>query len=130
MKIRLVVALLGLAISFALPTFAQQKEPTPSDKDRQVSAALIKQSNDAWNNNDAAALAAMFTEDAVIVNDTGPIYGREGQSCVARQLCGRKSCAAAQYRMAAPRATLANFRKTARGGADKTSFRLRPIRIN
>ena len=26
MKIRLVVALVGLAISFALPTFAQQKE--------------------------------------------------------------------------------------------------------
>ena len=78
MKIRLVVALLGLAISFALPTFAQQKEPTPSEKDRRVSAALTKQGNDAFNNNDAAAVAAMFTEDAVIVTDTGPIYGREG----------------------------------------------------
>jgi Putative esterase/Carbohydrate-binding module 48 (Isoamylase N-terminal domain) len=30
MKVRLVVALAALAISFALPTFAQQKEPTPS----------------------------------------------------------------------------------------------------
>ena len=31
MKIRLVVALVGLAISFGLPTFAQQKEQTPSE---------------------------------------------------------------------------------------------------
>src|SRR5271157_4228211 len=77
MKIRLLGALVGLAISFALPTFAQQKEPVPSDKDRQVSGALNKQTDDAWNNNDAAALAALFTEDAVLVNDTGPIYGRE-----------------------------------------------------
>ncbi len=77
MKIRLLGALVGLAISFALPTFAQQKEPVPSDKDRQVSDALAKQTDDAWNNNDAAALAAAFTEDAVLVTDTGPIYGRE-----------------------------------------------------
>ena len=78
MKIPIVVALVGLAISFALPTSAQQKEPTPSDENRQVSAALINQTGAAWNNNDAAALAAMYTEDAVLVTDTdGPIYGRE-----------------------------------------------------
>jgi ketosteroid isomerase-like protein len=76
MKIRLVVALVGLAISLALPTFAQQKEPTPSDENRQVSASLVKQGDDAWNNNDAAAVAAVFTENAVIVTDSGPIYGR------------------------------------------------------
>ena len=29
------------------------------------------------NNNDAAAVATFFTEDAVIVTDTGPIYGRK-----------------------------------------------------
>ena len=31
MKIRLLLTLVGLAISYALPTFAQQKEPTPSE---------------------------------------------------------------------------------------------------
>jgi ketosteroid isomerase-like protein len=78
MKIRFTLALAGLAISFALPASAQQKEPTPSDENRQVSAALINQTDAAWNKNDAAALAAMYSEDAVLVTDTdGPIYGRE-----------------------------------------------------
>ena len=76
MKIRLVVALAGLAISFALPTFAQQTN-TPDPQLRQVAEALSKKFDDAWNNNDASALAALFTKDAVLVNDTGPIYGRD-----------------------------------------------------
>jgi ketosteroid isomerase-like protein len=29
------------------------------------------------NNNDAAALAGTYTEHAVLVTDTGPVYGRE-----------------------------------------------------
>ena len=33
--------------------------------------------DEAYNNNDAAAQAALFTEDAVVVTDTGPIYGLE-----------------------------------------------------
>jgi hypothetical protein len=80
MKIRLTVALLGLAISFALPTFAQEKESTPSDKDRQVRAALGRQGDDAWNSNDAAAVAAVFTEDAVIVTDRSSSTARQSLS--------------------------------------------------
>jgi ketosteroid isomerase-like protein len=76
MKIRLVVALAGLAISLALPTFAQQTN-TPDPQLRQVADALSKKFDDAWNNNDASALAALFTKDAVLVNNTGPIYGRD-----------------------------------------------------
>ncbi len=38
---------------------------------------MIKKFDEAWNNNDAAALAALYAEDAAIVTDTGPIYGRD-----------------------------------------------------
>ena len=39
--------------------------------------ALCKKFDGSYNNNDATALAALSTEDAVVVTDTGPIYGRE-----------------------------------------------------
>ena len=77
MKIRLVVALVGLAIGFAAPAFAQQKDAADPQIRQQIDA-LTKKWIDATDNNDAAALAALFTEDAVMVTDTaGPIYGRE-----------------------------------------------------
>jgi uncharacterized protein (TIGR02246 family) len=31
----------------------------------------------ASDNNDAAAVASLFTEDAVLVTDSGPVYGRD-----------------------------------------------------
>src|SRR6201984_1479200 len=75
MKIRSVVTIVGLAISFALPTFAQQTN-TPDPQLREAFVAYCKKEDEAWNNNDAIALAALYTEDAVEVTDTGPIYGR------------------------------------------------------
>jgi len=77
MKIRLAVPLVGLAVSFALPIFSQQKEATLSEQDRQQLGALHKKWSEAENNNDAAALAALFTEDGVFVTDKGPVSGRE-----------------------------------------------------
>jgi hypothetical protein len=50
---RLIVALVGLAISFALPTFAQQTD-TPDPQLRQQIVALTKKFDDAMNNNDAS----------------------------------------------------------------------------
>jgi uncharacterized protein (TIGR02246 family) len=75
-KTGLVVALVGLAISFALPAVAQQTN-TPDPQLREQLVALTKKFDEAWNNNDAAALAALYTQDAVEVTDHGPIYGRE-----------------------------------------------------
>jgi hypothetical protein len=76
MKIRLLLALGGSAIGFVAPSLAQQKE-TPDPQLRQVADALTAKFNEAWNSNDAAALASLLTVDAVLVTDTGPIYGRD-----------------------------------------------------
>jgi ketosteroid isomerase-like protein len=76
MKIRLIVALLGLAIGFALPTFAQQtNKPDPQLRERLITR--IKAHTDALDKNDATAVAANFTEDAVNVEQDGPTFGRE-----------------------------------------------------
>jgi ketosteroid isomerase-like protein len=76
MKIFLPVALVGLAICFALPTLAQQKDTVDPQIIEQL-VALGKKYAEAVNNDDAAAVAALYTEDAVFVADTGPIYGPE-----------------------------------------------------
>jgi uncharacterized protein (TIGR02246 family) len=39
--------------------------------------AIAKKYDEAVKNNDAAAVAALYTEDAVFVADTGPLYGRQ-----------------------------------------------------
>jgi hypothetical protein len=64
MKIRL-MALIGLAISFALPAFAQQTS-TPDPQITEKIRAISKAYDEAVSNNDAAAVAALFTEDAFL----------------------------------------------------------------
>ena len=76
MKMRLVVPLIGLAISFALPTYAQQTK-TPDPQLREKLVAAIKKHTDALDQNDAAAVAANFTEDGVSVEQDGSSFGRE-----------------------------------------------------
>jgi uncharacterized protein (TIGR02246 family) len=78
MKIRILLGLAGLALGFALPTFAQETN-TPDPQLRQQIVALLEKFTEAWNNNDAAALAALYTKDAVFCGGegSGPHYGRE-----------------------------------------------------
>jgi uncharacterized protein (TIGR02246 family) len=76
MKRRLVVALAALAISFALPTHAQQKDLADPQTTQKL-LALGKAYEEAHNNNDAAANAARFTRDAVFVTPGGTIIGRQ-----------------------------------------------------
>jgi len=59
-----------------LPTFAQQTN-TVDPKLREALDAFIKKEDETYLNGDAAALAALYTEDAVLVNDSGPVYGRQ-----------------------------------------------------
>ena len=74
MKIRSLLTLVGFAISFAAPTSAQQTN-TPDPQLRQRYIAIVKKYDDALNKNDAAAVAALFTEDAIWVVDTPVIVG-------------------------------------------------------
>jgi len=77
MKKLLVVPLIGLAIGFALPTFAQQKETVDPQLIQKLYDTLSKKWNEAYNNHDAAAIVAVYTEDAIDVTHTGPLYGRQ-----------------------------------------------------
>ena len=76
MEIHLVIALVGLAITVALPTFAQQTN-TPDPELRQKLVDVIAKHADAINKNDAAAAGACFTQDAIYVTDRGPVNGQE-----------------------------------------------------
>ena len=76
MKIRLLLALVGLAISFALPTFAQQKDTIDPQIAQQLEA-IGRKSDEAWVKGDAAGIAAFFTENAVVVTPHGPVFGRQ-----------------------------------------------------
>ena len=77
MKTRLLGALVGLAISFALPTFAQQKETVDPQLVQNLYDTIRKKWNEAYNNHDAAAIVAVYTEDAIDVTADGPFYGRQ-----------------------------------------------------
>ena len=76
MRIRLVVVLAGLAISFALPTFAQQKDVADPQTIQKI-IALWKAFDEAHMDNDAAAVASLYTRDAVFLTPEGPIIGRQ-----------------------------------------------------
>jgi ketosteroid isomerase-like protein len=77
MKIRSLLTLIGLAIAFALPTFAQQTT-LPDPQLRDVFVAGNKKLDDAMLKSDAATMAGFYTEDACLVEpNAGPIYGKE-----------------------------------------------------
>ena len=75
MKKRLLV-LVGLASGLAVPAFAQQKDSVDPQIIERLDARS-KKYDEAFNNRNAAAVAALFTADAVLVTNKGPIYGRE-----------------------------------------------------
>jgi ketosteroid isomerase-like protein len=77
MKIRTVVALVGSAIGFALPIFAQQQDTVAPEVRQQIEAVLMK-FDEAYNNHDAAAIADLFTLDAVEVFAADPASAARG----------------------------------------------------
>jgi ketosteroid isomerase-like protein len=75
MKVRLLLALTGLAIGFAVPVLAFNFSGNVKALDE--FNALGMKEDEASNENDAGALAALFTEDAVLVAPDGIFYGRQ-----------------------------------------------------
>lgn len=84
----LLAALAGLAVSFTAPAFAQPKDtanPRGVQQRNLLGIAdaiaefgeLYHKLEEAYNKNDAAAVAALFTEDAVLVTADGVFSGRQ-----------------------------------------------------
>jgi ketosteroid isomerase-like protein len=71
MKIRKAVSLVGLVIGFVLPGLAQEQKTVDPEVRQEIDAATKKR-EDAFNKHDAAALSALYTEDAI---DVWPSYG-------------------------------------------------------
>ena len=77
MKIRLLLTLAGLAIGFAVPALAFKGDLAGDVKALEKFRALGMKEDEAYRESDAATLAALFTEDAVLVNPQGVFSGRQ-----------------------------------------------------
>ena len=98
MKTRLLGALVGLAISFARPTFAQEQSAVDPETRQEIDAVSM-QYDEALNKHDAAAVAALYTQDAVRVADWPG-----GQSSVGREAI--KTAFEVQFAGMSPRGVL------------------------
>jgi uncharacterized protein (TIGR02246 family) len=76
MKNPSLIALAGLAISFAVPAFAQQQDTVDAEIAEQIRALATKY-DEAFNKNDAVAVAALITEDAMWTTPHGTLSGRQ-----------------------------------------------------
>jgi uncharacterized protein (TIGR02246 family) len=88
MKKGSLLAVAGLVICFAVPAFAQQKNTADSKIVQQRDllgiakaiddfGALSLKLDEAFNKNDASAIAALFTEDGILVTSDGMFSGRQ-----------------------------------------------------
>ena len=75
MKMRVLLTLSALGIGFTVPAVAQQKDTTDSQLAQQLEASG-RESDEGFNKGDAAAIAALFTQDAVLLLEDGPVYGK------------------------------------------------------
>jgi uncharacterized protein (TIGR02246 family) len=88
MKTAILLAVAGLVICFAVPAFAQQKNPVDSKVIQQRDllgvpnsigdfGALSLKLEEAFKKNDANGIAALFTEDGILVAPDGMFSGRQ-----------------------------------------------------
>jgi hypothetical protein len=96
MKMRyLLLTLVGLVSSYALPTFGQDKTTVDPEVRQQIEAVLAR-GDEAFNKQDASAFADRYTDDAVLVGGgggSGPHYGKQGhreKDCARHGIVPRK----------------------------------------
>jgi ketosteroid isomerase-like protein len=87
MKIGSLLTIAGLVISFAAPVLAQQKDTTAQIVQQRDLLGVAKgidefgelslKLDEAFNKNDASAIAALFTEDGIPVASDGMFSGRQ-----------------------------------------------------
>jgi ketosteroid isomerase-like protein len=75
--LRGVALLIFVLLATSFDSFAQHSNTTTDPQITQKVRVLSRAFDDAVNNNDAAAVAALFTEDGVLVSDRGRIHGRK-----------------------------------------------------
>ena len=73
---RLLITLVGLAIGFVMPAFAQTKETVDPQTKVQLDG-LTQKFATALDSNDPAQMATVFAKDAVYVTNKGPLHGQE-----------------------------------------------------
>jgi uncharacterized protein (TIGR02246 family) len=88
MKTASLLAIAGSVVCFAVPAFAQQKNTAESKTVQQGDllgvpkaiddfGALSLKLEEAFKKNDASAIAALFTEDGILVTSDGMFSGRQ-----------------------------------------------------
>jgi uncharacterized protein (TIGR02246 family) len=88
MKIASLLIVVGLAISFATPVLCQEKDTADSQRAQQRDLLGVAKAigdfgplglklDEAFNKNDASAIAALFTEDGILVASDGMFIGRQ-----------------------------------------------------
>jgi ketosteroid isomerase-like protein len=86
MKRSLLLTLAGFAIGFVLPALAQEQNTVDPEVRQQIEVALTKY-DEAFNKNDVAATAALYTQDAVEVIRTWSQGGlASGQQAIKSRL--------------------------------------------
>jgi ketosteroid isomerase-like protein len=86
MKIYLAVALVGLAIGFAAPTFAQEQNTVDPEVRQQIETLLMK-FGEAFNKYDPAAIAALYTQNAIRLESWWS-EGAFGQQAIEKSYAG------------------------------------------
>jgi hypothetical protein len=78
MKLPSLIALAGMAIGFTSPALAQQNAAGVDPAIiQQLENTISAKYNESVDKHDAAAIATLYTEEAVILTATGPLYGQK-----------------------------------------------------